>query len=732
MYEQNKVSIDFEGEELSLFTGGLAFRADATVKAQIGETVVLAIVTVGKEETSLDYFPLSIEYIEKFYAGGIISGSRFVKRERRPSDEAVLKARQVDHSIRSLFPKGFKKPVSIVITVMSYDEIHDPANIAVTAASAALMISSVPFEGPSAGLSVGIKSEDSTLVVNPQNGDLEEIDAHFVMAFKENRLLNIEGWADEISEEKMDEILDLAEEKVKPLFQIQKELQEKYGKEKIKFEEGQVDEETLKLVEEKYGEKIKEALFDQEKRNELFDEIVKTIVEENEGVISKEAAKNAQEYLARKYMRKSVLKEEKRTSGRNLDEIRQLNIQVGVLPRVHGSAQFSRGLTQAMSIVTLGSTRLSQTLESYEGEETKRFMHHYNGPSYSYGDAGRFSYYPGRREIGHGHITENAFKTLLPSEEDFPYTIRVVSEILSQNGSTSMAAACATSLALMDAGVPMKSTVAGIAVGLVTDDEDLKKYKLLTDMEDVEDFYGDMDFKVVGTTKGITAIQMDNKLQGVPLEIIKSAFRVSKAARSKIVDAMNNVISAPRENLSEHAPKVETIKIDPAKIGDLIGPGGKNIRGIIEQAEEFGDIDIDIQETGNVYITSVSQEARDKAKELIDEIFEEAEIGKVYEGEVDRVEPYGAFVKVAKNITGLVHVSEITDSFIKDVNQVIKLGDKVKVKVIGVDEQGKVKMSMKGLDNDLNIPDNNTASRGNMDYSRQRTDRRPERDTRRS
>lgn len=696
MIEEKKTSIEFNGEELIFSTGKLAPRADATVKVQIGETVVLAIVTVDKEDTQLDYFPLSVEYIEKFYAGGIISGSRFVKRERRPSDEAVLKARQVDHSIRSLFPKGFKKAVSVIITVMSYDDVHDPADLAVTAASSALMLSSAPFEGPSASVSIGV-DENGEMIVNPKNGQAENLSAHYIMSFKEDRLLNIEGYSDEMSEDDMDKMLDLGAESVKPLLDVQKKMTKEFGKEKMTFEEKVVSEEVLKYVEDTFGDEIQKAIYE-ENRKELLSEVTNSIVEKKEGEISKLDASRAVEYLARKIMRKAILEEEKRASDRTLDEIRNLSVETGVLPRVHGSALFSRGITQAMSIVTLGSTRLSQTLESFEGEETKRFMHHYNGPNYSFGDAGRFSYYPGRREIGHGHITENAFKKTIPAEEEFPYTIRVVSEILAQNGSSSMAAACGTSLALMDAGVPVKAPVAGIAIGLVTDEEDDSKYKLLTDMQDLEDFYGDMDFKVVGTANGVNAIQLDNKLQGIPLSIIKEAFRKSRDARLKVLEEMNKVISEPRSELSEHAPKVETIKIDPTKIGELIGPGGKVIRGIIEESEEFGEVDVDIQEDGNVYVTAVNKEARDKVLELIDELFEEVEIGKVYEGEVDRVENYGAFVKVSKNISGLVHVSELAEGFVKDVNKHVKVGDKVKVKVIGVDDMGRIKMSMKSVD----------------------------------
>lgn len=685
---------------MSFSTGNLALRADSAVKVQLGETVVLAIVTVDKEETALDYFPLGVEYIEKFYAGGIISGSRFVKRERRPSDEAVLKARQVDHSIRSLFPKGFKKAVSVVLTVLSYDEVHDPADLAVTAASAALMCSSIPFDGPSAAVSIGVK-EDDTLEVNPKKGEHEKLKGHYIVALKDDRVLNIEGWSDEASEDTMDKVLDLAAEKVKPLFEFQEKFAKENGREKVEFEEKSVDPEVVEKIEKDYLKKIEEGLYAGITRQDLYAEIVTEIIENNEGEISKANARDAVEYIARKVMRKAVLEQEKRTSGRKLDEIRELIVEAGVLPRVHGSAIFSRGLTQAMSIVTLGSTRLSQSIESFEGEEEKKFMHHYNGPNYSLGEAGRFNYYAGRREIGHGTITENAFKAILPPEEEFPYTIRVVSEILTQNGSTSMAAACGTSLALMDAGVPIKEAVAGIAVGLVTEDDDINKYKLLLDIEGVEDFYGDMDFKVVGTKNGVTAIQLDNKLKGVPIPILKEAFRISKKGREFVLDAMDSVIGKSRDELSEHAPKVDIVKVDPGKIGDLIGPGGKTIRGIVEECEEYGELDIDIQEDGNVYVTSISKKARDKAIELISEIFEEAEIGKEYDGIIDRVESYGVFVDVTKNISGLVHISEITEGFIKDLSGILEKGDKARIKVIGIDELGRIKLSMKGLNPEI-------------------------------
>jgi polyribonucleotide nucleotidyltransferase len=420
---------------------------------------------------------------------------------------------------------------------------------------------------------------------------------------------------------------------------------------------------------------------------------VKDKLAENEE-LSASDIDTAVEYVARKIMRTNILKEGKRTSGRNIDEIRDLEVEVGVLPRVHGSALFRRGKTQCLSVATLGSTRLVQTLESFEGEEEKPFMHHYNGPSYSLGEAGRFAYYPGRREIGHGHIAENALKAVLPNTEEFPYTIRVVSEILSQQGSSSMAATCGTSLALMQAGVPLKAQVGGISVGLITNDNDINDYKLLTDLEDVEDFYGDMDFKVTGTAQGVTAIQLDNKLMGVPVAILKAAFEKSKVARLKILEVMNAEIAEPNKDLSQYAPRVKVIKINPDKIGELIGPGGKNIKGIYEKCNNM--VDIDIKDEGLVYLTSASAEMSKLAEDMINSVVEEPEIGKTYSGVVDKIMPYGAFVDVSAGISGLVHVSEMSDKFVKDPGTIVKEGQSVKVKIIKI-ENGKVSFTMKGV-----------------------------------
>lgn len=682
-------------EEMTFRFGKLAPRAEAAVTAQLGDTVVFTAVSMNSEDSTLDYFPLTVEYIEKYYAGGIISSSRFQKRDGRPSDTATLKGRQVDHSIRSLFPKSFKKEVNVIVTVLSYDGVHDPELLAVNSASLALMLSSIPFFGPSASVRMGLK--DGALSVNPGNDIEEELDASFMVSVREDRILNIEGWGAEIPEDLMGKLMEGAVEACQPILQAQTEFSKEAGKKKMEYADLPAPEALINRVKEEYTDKISEALFDRDNRQKII-KAFKAEILASDDTLSASDIDTAVEYVAKKIVRANILKEEKRTSGRKLDEIRDLEIDIDILPRVHGSALFRRGRTQAMTITTLGSARLVQTMESFEGEETKSFMHYYNGPAYSMGEAGRFAYYPGRREIGHGQITENAMKKLLPSLAEFPYTIRVVSEILSQQGSSSMAAACGTTLSLMSAGVPIKAPVGGISVGLVTEDGNIENYKLLTDLEDVEDFYGDMDFKVTGTTKGITAIQLDNKLMGVPVKILQEATLASRKARLEILEAMGKVIDAPRKELSKYAPRVTLLKINPEKIGAIIGPGGKNIKSIIERAG--GDLDIDIKDDGTVSITAATVEGSKIASDIISAMTEEAQLDKVYTGQIDKVMPYGAFVDVSENISGLIHVSEISDAYVKDPGQVVKEGQIVKVKVIKIDGDGRVSFSMKGVPQD--------------------------------
>jgi polyribonucleotide nucleotidyltransferase len=694
MKEKTIKSCEFANQKITFEIGELAPRTNASVLASMGDTVVLATVTISREDSDRDYFPLSVEYIEKFYAGGVISGSRFVKRERFPSEEAILKARMIDRSLRPLFSQDIRRDLQIVITVLSYDEENDPGILGLNAASAAVTLSEIPFEGPVAGVRIGL--EDGKFILNPTDGQLEKSDMDFVISTTDKAIVMIDAGANEVDEETAAKAFDFAMENSKPLLQFQEEVQKELGKKKIEIEGRKKEQKLNDIFIKRYGKVIDEVIYELkgnipgEKRSIALGEIINEFTAENEGTYSKLDVSSAIEQIVKNKVRDGILEKNKRPSHRAMNEIREIKCKVGILPRTHGSAFFSRGITQALSIVTLGSTRLEQTLESFEGEETKRFMHHYNGPSYSVGEAGKYNYYPGRREIGHGALVEKALRPVIPPEEEFPYTIRVVSEILSQQGSSSMAAACGSTLALMDAGIPIKRPVAGIAIGLVTS-KDGKKHIILTDVQDLEDFYGDMDFKVTGTEKGVTAIQMDNKLKGIKVEILKEALKEAKRARMKILEKMKATLPASRKSLSKHAPKITTIEINPSKIAELIGPGGKVIRKIIEET----GAEIDIKDDGLVHIAAVTDEARDKALKMVKDIVEEAEVGKVYTGLVSKIVPYGAFVDVSPAISGLVHVSEIAEGFVSDPSKFIKEGQEVKVKVIGIDDEGRINFSIK-------------------------------------
>ncbi|MBN1915796.1 polyribonucleotide nucleotidyltransferase [Candidatus Dojkabacteria bacterium] len=692
-------TFSFNGQEIIFETGHIGFRADSALTIRQGETVLMIFVTASDKPSELDYFPLGITYFEKDYAAGIISGSRYIKRERRPSDENIVKGREIDRALRPLFPEGFKNEVNVVINVMAYDGINDPVDLGITGASLALMLSSVPFEGPVSGITIGM-DEKGELKVNPSLEELKtsSLDASF--GVNEVGITMLEVGANIVKEEEMSKAFELAYKEGQKLIGWQKEIAKELGKEKMQFEPFKPGKVLVKKIEEKYAKEIEYALFNDDDRRSMLREIEAKAVEEirTEKGFEEESPfliVEAVNKVAKKITRHSMLKEKKRLSNRAMDEVRVLDVEAGVLPRVHGSALFSRGITQVMSVATLGSVRLVQTLEGLEGEESKRYIHHYNGPRYSLGEAGRFEFYPGNREIGHGAMAEKALLPVIPPMDEFPYAIRVVSEILSQSGSSSQAATCGSSLALMDAGVPIKAPVGGIAIGLVTG-ETQDEFQLVTDMQDVEDFYGDMDFKVMGTMEGITAIQMDNKLNGVKVEILQKALIEAKKGREVVLEAMIKIIAEPRNNLSKYAPKVEIVKINPAKIGELIGPGGKNIK---KMAEILGDgVDINIEDTGDVFVTTSDTELMAKAVQMIKAVVEEAEVGKVYEGTIDRIENYGAFVDVSPAISGLIHVSEMADGFVKDPNAIVKLGQKVRAKVIRIDEQGKVSMTLKGID----------------------------------
>jgi polyribonucleotide nucleotidyltransferase len=709
---------DFNGSQITISTGKLALLSASSITVQMGNTTILVTTNISKVDSEQDFFPLSIEYIEKMYARGAISGSRFQKREGYPSEEAIIKARQVDHSIRSLFPKGFKKATSVIITVLSFDEKNDPEVLAVLGASLSIMMAGLPYAGPSASV-VSVIDANGGITINPLIEQTDHL-AELVVSGVDNKFLSIEGWAKEISDEQMDEMLRKSMEKIIELNSIQRDFY------KFVFEkdfdnaidesiELPVSEDLINVLTEKYSDEIKAALFVPEKsdRTSLMSDLKTKIHNEwnetHETVDdkSKFEINTAIEYIARKLLRSAVLNEEKRVSARTLDEIRPLSVEVDILPYVHGSALFSRGLTQSLSVVTLGPLSDSQELDDMEGASTKRFMHHYNFPPFSTGETGKYNYKPSRREIGHGAIGENALKNLVPDEKSFPYTIRVVSEILTSNGSTSMAATCAASMALMAAGVPIKSAVAGIGVGLVSEDGNEDNYKLLMDIEGIEDFYGDMDFKVTGTAQGITAIQYENKLRGVKFEIISEALRWANKGRQKVLQVMNDVIRKSRDNISPNAPVVYSMQIKKDQIGELIGPGGKNIREIIDRAKDQfqKDCDINIEDDGTVFITAVNQSQLEFVKNIILDQFKKPIIGEVHVGVVDKIMPYGVFVNVSNSITGLLHVSEISQTNKNpDLEKIFKLGQRINVKISKI-ENNKINFSLIGVINNADLMD---------------------------
>ncbi len=714
--------------ELKLSTGKLANLAQGSVLIQLGGTTLLATTTVGKEDAEQDFFPLSVEYIEKLYARGAISGSKYKKREGQPSDEAIIKARQVDHSIRSLFPKSFRKPTLVVLTVLTYDQINDPEALAVFGASLSIMLTGMPYHGPSSSV-IGCVDNDS-IIINPNVENREKYMAEMLLSGTDTKMLNIEGWAKEVPEDTMDILLDKSLEEIKKLNDIQRDFVEAVKAQNPdkfvsalsnkEYSDLPVDQELIDYVKTESYNAISESVFTEE-RTDRF-ELARQIKAELSPKVSEKfkrlmpdgssSAKysamdldKAIDYIARKILRTKILQENKRRLGRSLNQIRSLSAAIDILPTVHGSALFERGITQSLSIVTLGAASSGLLIEDMEGESAKNFMHHYNMPPYTTGEAGRFQYNPGRREIGHGAIGENALKHLLPTTEEFPYTIRVVSEIMTSNGSTSMAATCASSMALMAAGVPLKEAVGGVSVGLVTEDNNEDNYKLLLDIEGIEDFYGDMDFKVTGTKNGVTAIQYENKLKGVKVSVLKEAFRLAKKGRDEILEVMNKAISFPRQEVAPTAPVVGKISIAPDQIGAFIGPGGKNIKELVSQAKENGkgDVNIEIEDSGTVTVTASDKTQFEFVKQSVEEMFGAPELGKEYRGMVDKIMPYGVFVNVNQMISGLCHISEVSDrkdNF--DLAKVFEEGDIVNVKVVKLDGD-RISFSIKGVAQDSSI-----------------------------
>ena len=702
-FETHSYEVPFAGKKLILETGKLAGLADGSITARCNETVVLATVVVGSEpREGVDFFPLLVDYEERFYAAGKISGSRFIKREGRPSDAAVLAARKIDRPLRPLFPKSYRNDIQVVITVLSYDGTVDPDVMATIAASSAIMMTNAPFIEPIAAMRIG-RIEDK-FILNPTEDEIEASNLNLTVAATKDRVMMLETEANEVSEEVVFEGIKLAMAEMQPIIEIEHKIAEDHMREVIQ-EEKNVERDIHAEVHALVAGKIKEALkeLNKEAREAKLKIYETEVLETLEGNYKQIELKSAFTKVVEKEVRKSILEDDFRPDGRGMEEIRPLNIEVGVLPRPHGSALFTRGQTQALTVATLASPGMEQLIDTMEGESTKRFMHHYNFPPFSTGEV-RPMRGAGRREIGHGYLAEKALKPMIPDSESFPYTIRLVSEILSSNGSSSMAATCGSTLALMDAGVPIKKPVAGIAMGLVTN-EDSSKYKILTDLQGLEDFAGDMDFKVAGTKDGVTAIQMDTKITGLTMEIVENTLKQAKIGRMEILSAMLQVIPEPRAEISKYAPRIEAIKINPEKIGDLIGPGGKTIKKIIDECGGKEITSIDIEDDGTVMISSIDSAMGEKAITMVKSMTREIIPGEVVTGEVveikkDRMsgKEIGAIVKISPRLDGMVHISQVSTTRIDKVSDVLKIGETVTAKVVEVDPvKGRISLSMKDI-----------------------------------
>lgn len=696
MSEKQVFKTTWGGRPLQVEVGQLAKQANGAVLVRYGDTVVLSAAVASKEAKDTDFFPLTINYEEKMYAVGKIPGG-FIKREGRPSTEATLTARLIDRPIRPMFADGFRNEVQVTNTVMSVEQDCSPSMAAMFGSSLALAISDIPFDGPIAGVDVG--RVNGEYVLNPTTEQNETSDINLTVAGTKQAINMVESGAKEVSEEDMLGALLFGFEAIKEMVAFQEEIVAAVGKPKMEVKLLQVDADLKKEIFDGYYETMKTAVMTEEKlaREDEIDKVKDTVKEvyaekfaehEDADQLTKEVKQIAED-LEKDVVRELITIDKIRPDGRKLDEIRALDSEVGLLPRVHGSGLFTRGQTQALSVCTLAPLGEHQIIDGLGIEDSKRFIHHYNFPQFSVGSTGR-AFGPGRREIGHGALGERALAQIIPSEEDFPYTIRLVAEVLESNGSSSQASICAGTLALMDAGVPIKAPVAGIAMGLVSDGEN---YTILTDIQGLEDHLGDMDFKVAGTKEGITALQMDIKIQGITEQILKEALDQAKKARMEILENLTNTLAAPREELSEYAPKIEMIKIDPDKIKTVIGKGGDTINGIIDET----GVKIDIDQEGQVSIASSDAEMIQKAIKIIEELTKEIKVGEVYLGKVVRIEKFGAFVNLIKGKDALVHISQLANERVNKVEDVVKMGDEVLVKVTEIDRQGRVNASRKAM-----------------------------------
>ena len=696
-----KFETELAGRKLTVETGRVAELANGDAIIHYGDTVVMVNVTASKEpREGIDFFPLSVDYEEKLYAVGKIPGS-FQKREGKPADKAILTSRAIDRPIRPLFPKDFRNDVCVVATVLSVEQDNSPEVCAMIGASVALSISDIPFGGPTAAVNVGYV--DGQIVINPTVAQREHSRLKLTVAGTMEKVTMIEAGADEIPNDTMLDCIKAGHEEIKKLCKFIEGIKEEVGKPKFEYVSFATDKDVYAEIKENFKERMYQDVqaVDKEVRDANMDKLAEDIQayfvekygEEETEAKSTEIANSIHD-LEKECVREMIFKEHKRPDGRRIDEIRPLSCEVGVLPRVHGSAIFTRGQTQVLSVVTLGTKSEEQELDGLDEEESKRYMHQYNFPSYSVGEA-RPSRGPGRREIGHGALAEKALVPVIPSEDEFPYTIRVVSEVLSSNGSTSQASICGSTLALMDAGVPIKKPVAGISTGLVTSKENPNEYVMLTDIQGIEDFFGDMDFKVGGTKDGITAIQVDIKNDGLTYDIIKEAFERTKVARDYILDEiMKPQIAEPRAELSKYAPRIITTTINVDKIKDVIGPGGKMINKIIDAT----GVKVDIEEDGRVCIYTDDAENGKKALKMIEDIAKDIEVGKVYDGKVTRIMNFGAFVDIGGGREGLLHISKISNKRVEKVEDVLAVGDEIKVKVYEIDNQDRINLTMKDLE----------------------------------
>lgn len=688
-------TFEIDGQKLTLQFGKLAQAVDTSVYATLGDTAVLVTIAIGPENPNIDYFPLSVEYAEKLYAGGLIKGSRWIKREGRPSDEAVLIGRLIDRSIRPLFPKTYKKQVQVVITLLSVDGVNDPAILSAIAVSSALSVSSVPWAGPISTVRIGhissSENKESEFILNPTENEEEFSNLNLIVSSTKEKVLMIEADADMVKDEIIQEGIEIAKKENQRIIEFIETVTKKLGKKKDAVPEEEDYKEILKLINEKYAKPISDAVKQAAEtagsEEKMLQEIISSIYEDlnreyDTKKILEAITKNNYENI-----KKNILEKKARPDGRKVDEVRKLNIEVSVLPRTHGSAIFQRGQTQVLSITTLGSTALEQLIEGPEGREAKRYIHHYSDGPYSYGQVGRMMG-PSRRAIGHGALAEKAIEPVLPKVEDFPYAIRVVSEILAENGSSSMGSVSGSSLSLMDAGVPLKEAVAGVAMGLVSKSD--TEYVVLTDIVGLEDFAGEMDFKIAGTADGVTAIQLDVKNKGLTKKMIKDIFTQSKKARLEILAAMNKVIDKPRKEISRYAPKVVVLTPPLDKIGEIIGPGGKNIRALINKTQT----EINVDDDGKVTISGLDRAKVDEAVAHINNITRVIQVGEEFEGEVKRILQFGAFVEILPGKEGMVHVSKMGKGYVKSPFDVVKIGQKVKVKVYEIDRMGRINLQM--------------------------------------